>query len=84
MRKDFLGMLKSQIWRKSYFREFLFANLLHTVYMLIFRFDTSPKKLLVSCDYHVLFVIWLAMVCKVNDVKIFYCSVRLDIQIIYI
>ena len=27
--------------------------------MLLFRFDASPKKLFVSCDYHALSVIWL-------------------------
>ena len=33
-----------------------FYQLIHTAYMLFFKFNTSPRKLSVSCDYCFLFV----------------------------
>ena len=44
-----------------------------------FRFDASPKKLLVSCHYHVLFVCLAPMVFKVNTANIQYFWIFLDI-----
>ena len=46
-----------------------------------FRFDASPKKLFVSCYYHVLFVCLAPMVFKVNIANIQYFWIFLDIQI---
>ena len=40
-----LDMLKSQMWRNSYFEESLLADLAHAVFIYaIFRFDANPKK----------------------------------------
>ena len=46
-----------------------------------FRFDASPKKLLVSCHYHVLFACLAPMVFKVNTANIQYFWIVLDIYI---
>ena len=47
----------------------------------IFRFDAKPKKLFVSCHYHVLFVCLAPVVFKVNTANIQYFWIFLDIQI---
>ena len=64
-------MLKSQMWPNSY---------IYICYL--FRFDVSPKKLFVSCNYHVLFLCQIPMVFKVNDANIQYIWILLDIQIV--
>ena len=46
-----------------------------------FRFDASPKKLFVSCHYHVLFVCLAPVVFEINTAKIQYFWMFLDIQI---
>ena len=77
VRKDFLGMLKSQMWGNSWLAEFLLADLIHAVFIYcLFRIDASPKRLFVSCHYHVLFVCLALKMFKVNTTNIF-----LDIQI---
>ena len=79
VRKD---MLKNQIWQKSYIGDLSQGALAHTVYICcIFRFDASPKKLFVTCNYYVLFLYLAAMVFKVNSLSIQYSSIVLDIQI---
>ena len=51
------------------------------IYMLFFRFDASPKRLFVSCHYHVLFSCLAPMVFKVNTANIQYFRIFFDIQI---
>ena len=64
VKKDF-DMLKSQMWRNSYFGKILLADLLYTVYKYcLFRFDASRKDLFVSCHHHVLFICLALMIFK--------------------
>ena len=53
-------------------------------YLLDFRFGASPKKLFVSCYYHILFTYLAAIVFKVNTTNIQYFWVFLEIQIKYV
>ena len=53
------------------------------MYMLLFRFDASPKKLFVSCHYDVPFVCLVAMILMLNTANIQYFWAFLDIPIKY-
>ena len=69
------NVVKQLVWR-------IFTSWFGTYYICIcssFRFDASPKKLLVSCHYHVLFVCLAPMVFKVNTANIQYFWIFLDI-----
>ena len=48
------------------FRECLLADSVHTVFIYIFLFDASTKKLFVSFHYHVLFFCLAVVVVQVN------------------
>ena len=64
VKKDF-DMLKSQMWRNSYFGKILLADLLYIVYKYcFFRFDASRKDLFVNCHRHVLFISLAPMIFK--------------------
>ena len=70
------------MWWNSCIGEFILIYLAHTVYIcFFFRFDTSPKNLFVSCNYHVLFVCVAHMIFMVNTADIQYSWIFLDIQI---
>ena len=51
--KCFLDMLKSKMGET--------ASVVHTVYMLFFRFNRSHKKLFVSYDFHFFLFVFLAL-----------------------
>ena len=55
VRKGLLDILKSKVWRNSYFEEFLLVDT-YCIYVFLFRFNASRKKLFVSCDYCFLFI----------------------------
>ena len=50
----------------KHFRESLRADLLNTVFIYVFLFDASTKKLFVSFHYHILFLCLAALVVQVN------------------
>ena len=69
------NVAKQLVWR-------ILTSWSGTYYICIccsFRFDASPKKLLVSCHYLVLFVCLTPMVFKVNTAIIQYFWIFLDI-----
>ena len=58
IRKSFFDVLKSYMWRNSYLKEFLYMYICknvytctYCIYAVLFRFNSSPKKSFVSCDY---------------------------------
>ena len=79
-------MLEKTCWRtrcgETATLEKFYLLIWHILYICcFFRFDASPKKLFVSCIYHILFVCLALMVFKVNTENTQYFWIFLDTQI---
>ena len=73
---------KPNVTRQLVWRIFSSWFVTYCIYICcFFRFDASPKKLSVSCHYHVLFVYLAPIVFKLNTTDIQYFWIFLDIQI---
>ena len=77
-----LGDFVHTVYIYRYIYIYIYIYIYTYIYLFVlFRFDTSPEKLFVSCHYHALFVCLEVMVCKVNTANIHFFRVYLDIQI---
>ena len=79
-------MLEKTYWRTRCGETVTLENFYLLIWYILyiccfFRFDASPKKLFVSCIYHILFVCLAPMVSEVNTENIQYFWIFLDTQI---
>ena len=79
-------MLEKTYWRTTCGETVTLENFYLLIWYILyiccfFRFDASPKKLFVTCMYHILFVCLAPMVSEVNTENIQYFWIFLDTQI---